>query len=335
MVEPIRDAVTYESQHEIRLPQPLIQELFQEGERIFGEAHNGSSGDYYNDNSGHESKPRLVDKFAPLAFGDDSSRYYFVWYDDRRSTYFKEGTRGRSAAIATQEWKRASNDRFREIIYSQEDSGFYATVSEEVNNRAYLEHEQGNEQNLVPSNGRMRAKYKLTDETRRNLVEFESHRIDEVNINGVPGRWVRDLRIEVPQRNVDYRELYILNRAGLTVREQQRADIRFQIQGTVDSPENTTVTIGSGPPSFAQTLFDDPESNLRVVFYKGNEDGLAMLKQDPSFAFLNEEKPDAGEIVNLIKNRVKLLQEQWDKPQSIFTPSKELQPPALEETSVE
>src|SRR3989344_5748181 len=88
---------------EVVLSFPLIQELFDEGEQMFGGAFNSSSSDYYDDNGPLITKPKVNEKFGALTLDRDPSKYFFVFYDDRRGDYFATNTRGRSACLATQE----------------------------------------------------------------------------------------------------------------------------------------------------------------------------------------------------------------------------------------
>jgi len=213
---------------ELTIPFPLIQELFEEGEKTFGAAYNGSAGDYYDEKS-TARKPKLPEKFTTLALGDNPTNYYFTYYDDRRDTYFAEGTRGRSVCIATQERRSASNERLKEIIYGQDNNGFYITISENVNNRAFLEWQNSNEEGLVQPSGRMQAKYRLIDSQRKALVEFTASRVDEVMLdNGgekQPGRWTRSLRIDNTKQDIEYKELYIVKCKGILRCQAPELDI--------------------------------------------------------------------------------------------------------------
>lgn len=333
MSEPTYEIAPYQPK-ELAVPFPLIQELFQEGEKTFGGAHNGSDSDYYDEES-TARKPKLHEKFAALALGDDPAKYYFTYYDDRRSTYFAEGTRGRSACIATQERKAASNDRLREIIYSQDGSGFYMTVGENVNNRAFMEWQNADEEGLVQPSGRMQAKYRLIDSHKRELMEFTASRVDEVMFDkdgqSQPGRWTRSLRIDNTQQDTEYKELYIINRSK-DIGQENRADVAFQFKDALDNPQSVTVAIGFGPPSYARTIAEDPEGKVRVVVYKGHEDELDILRQDPNYAFLNDEEVSSDKVLSLMRERIALLQQQWDKPQSVFAgnPQPETAPKQLE-----
>lgn len=308
--------IDYYQPKELSVPFPLIQELFDEGEKTFGGAMNGSSADYYDEES-QARKPKLSEKFAPLCLGDDPSKYYFTYYNDRRDNYYAENTRERSACLSTAERKYSSSSRLRELIYSQDESGFYLTVGENVNNRVFLEWRNGNEDDLVKPSGRMQAKYKLS-EGKQILVEFTANRVDEVVFDNQPCRWTRSLRIDNGQtRTAVYQELYIVNRSK-DPHQEKRANVSFQVNGRIENPRSAVLSIGFGPPSKFRIIAEDKEKNVKVVLFEGYENDLNLLKQDPNFLFLNETDDMGGKMLALVHDRIKLLQQQWDKPQSVF-----------------
>ena len=178
IVETEIDLTRYQNQ-EIDIQFPLIEQLFNAGENIFGGAYNGSSSDYFNEESVNTKTVKLPIEFGSLALGDDPEKYYFVYYDDRTSDYYKGKGQGKFARISTQKRHYDSNDRLREILYSnREDLGYCLAVSEQVNTRAYTEFYESDDKGLVRPNGHMEAKYKLAGPTNRDLIELLASRVD-------------------------------------------------------------------------------------------------------------------------------------------------------------
>lgn len=319
------DLVPYQIK-EVSIPFPLIQELFNEGERTFGGLYNGSASNYYDDEN-VVRKPKLPKRFDELVLGDDPSKYFFTYYDDTRSSYYPEGARGRRVCISTQEHKRNSNGRAREIIYSDGNNGFFLEVTEALNNGAYNEWDKSSRDGLVESNGSIRVKYRLIDEVKRELIEMNARRVDEVMyIQGdgtVPARWVRELETDNGQ-NTKYRERYIINRASGDPTKEKRAEIEFHLRGEIPKPEDLQIVIGVGPSSYANIVSESEDGRVRLVVYKGYEEALDIIRNDPNFAFVNDEKLDRQIILDFVRERINLLEHQWDKSQSIFEATAQL-----------
>jgi len=72
---------------------------------------------------------------------------------------------------------------------------------------------------------------------------------------------------------------------------------------------------------------EDSDKKICIVVYKGYEDGLNILQQDPNYSFLNETKLDKDKVLSLIRERVTLLQQHWDSPQSVFDSNPQLESP--------
>ncbi len=322
------ELIRYINQKDLELPFPIIQAFFDEGERIFGGVHNSSASEYYDENlRSAKPKPRITSEFAYLALDSNPSRYFFVYYDDRRSEYFQENTRGRFACLATQERKSASNERLREIIYSEENGIFFVTISENVNERAFIEFDKSDRNGLIQPSGRMRAKYQLISATKRELVEFTADRVDEVIFKhqGIaqPARWTRNLQVDNRVKYTIYKELYIINRSQQPQNEQ-RGHISYEVYGTLDNPTSITISVGLGPPSYIQTIFEDRENNITIEVYRDYEEDVDILRQDPNLSFLFSEKPDNKAISSLIRDRISLLMHHWDQKQSIFISPQQL-----------
>ena len=100
-------------------------------------------------------------------------------YNGSSSDYYKGKGQGKFARISTQKRHYDSNDRLREILYSnREDLGYCLAVSEQVNTRAYTEFYESDDKGLVRPNGHMEAKYKLAGPTNRDLIELLASRVD-------------------------------------------------------------------------------------------------------------------------------------------------------------
>lgn len=313
---------------EVEISFPLIQRLFDKGRDVFGGVDNGSSSDYYNADDVVVKSVKLPEEFSPLTLGDDPNKYFLVYFDDRTSPYYKEkGGQKKSACIATQKRSYESNDRLKEITYSSEDSGFYLTVAEKINNRAYEEFYDEDREGLVKPNGRIKAKYRLAGGSGKELIELTSSRVDEVmfpNQDGQkqPGRWLRELLIDAEKNETIYKELYILNRAAPSVekRDEKRAQVSFKMYGKTESSQKIDVIIGYGflAESSSRVVFEDKEKGVRVILPDGFETDLEILRSDPNYAFLQEGQFDAGKVQDFVSERVALLQKQWDQPQSVF-----------------
>ena len=325
MSESVTGLTPYQDR-EIEISFPLIQKLFEAGQNIFGGVDNGSNSDYFNAENLPVRSVKLPEEFAPLTLDDNSNSYFLVYYEDRSGEYYKDkGGRKKSACISTQKRSYESNDRLKEITYSSEDSGFYLTITEKTNNRAYEDFYNNENRDLVEPNGRMKAKYKLTGGVGKELVELTASRVDEVKFPGLdgqlqPGRWLRDLQIDPHEDSTRYKELYILNRAapGNENLDEKRAQVTFKITGKADNPRKVDVFIGFEflATVSSKVIFED--NGVKVILPDESEADLEILRSDPNFEFLQDGKFDAEKVKDFVSERIGLLQRQWDQPQSVF-----------------
>ncbi|RJQ25875.1 hypothetical protein C4577_04635 [Candidatus Parcubacteria bacterium] len=326
MEEDQKGVVTPESK-EIVPSLGLVKQLLEEGKVRFGGLHNGSGGDYYNDIP-NSRVTKLPAKFASLTLGDDPEKYFLVYYDDRRSSYFAEGTRGRRVCLSTQQRKGESNDRLREIIYREGEGSqaYNMTINESVK-EADFRSMDGNSADVVSPYGDSTAVYELVSDHHKRLLEFKSSRLDEamVSVNGASktARWLRNLAIDAVNNIIRYSDCYMLDRAN-TIRNQRRVKMEFVVQGPIDNPSSIIVALGgydSSPSLRPRILWEDKESGIKFAKYLPVDDDLELLKEDTNYSFIKEEnRIDRAEMLEFFGRRVRLLRDQWDKPTSVFEP---------------
>lgn len=323
-------ALTGLDQHEIAVMFPLIEQLFKQGEKLFGRTDNGSEGDYFRHEGNPKPRQKADDSFAPLCLDQDPSRYYLAYYSDRRSDYFK-GDRGRFVCLSTQTSHYATNEKIREVIYREQDGIFTVTIKENVLNKAMLDEDSQNDHILRHPKGHMKATYRLTAVGKPTLTEFTADRFDEVSFpnNGVtqPCRWNRELYMDTKTQRTTYRDGFIFGRSSLPQKEI-RGSIRFEVEGLLENPKHITMSIGDGAPSTAHILFKDEQHTIILQLFPGYEHEIDVLKQDPNLAFLFTGKPQAQAITDLVRERIALLMQHWDTPQSVFITPDELPSPA-------
>jgi hypothetical protein len=69
-------------------------------------------------------------------------------------------------------------------------------------------------------------------------------------------------------------------------------------------------------------LYENKENKIRVI--ENPEVGpiksqMEIIKQDPNYAFIFNKDIEPRQIIETIKSRITLLQEDWDKPQNVFS----------------
>ncbi len=304
----------------LAVPFPLVKELFDEGEKTFGGPYNSSSGEYFNTKE-VPSRTKLASKYTPLTLGHDASSYYLAYYEDRQSSYFSEDTQGREVCISTQPGSYTDNSKMQALTYSEKKDGMYLLVSETIGARAHEDFDDNGQQGLVEPSGHMRAKYKLITPLKKDLVELSASRVDEVMFENQgerqPGRWTRNLRIDAATNTTDYGELYILNRSS-SPGDESRADVKFMAKGDIAEPQEVIVQFGFGPSELGKTVMEDKDKNVRVIVQNGHEKDLAILQSDPNFTFLTDSELKGDEVLAFLQERIRLMQLQWDQPQSIY-----------------
>ena len=306
---------------------PLVKELFEFAEKKGVE---GLSEYLSEDEKSDEGIIELPDKFLPL-IAEYPGKYFLVGYENRKDRYYKEGTRSRYARISTVPKKMQSDKKIREIEFEDPDGSdgnrLLLSVIDSFNNKQFADYnEKGIDQVEVPV-GDAKVTYEVGPNGEKKKKEAFFHRIDE----GIfiwkgekqPVRLTRSLRIakenEIPE--LSYRDFYMFGRLELG-KGQEHARVNIKIQGALENPSSVLVEIGVGSPDFARVIFEDEEKNISILEHDDNhgnlEDQIEIVKRDPSYSDLFQDKVEAEKIVDLACSKIRAIQEDWDKPESIF-----------------
>ncbi len=332
MNETLKSALVTPEKREVEIPFPLAKELFAFAQESgLGES---SYSEYVRDIEEGEVNTKAVPlpaKFFPF-IADFPGQYFVVACESRVGDYYAKGTRYRMTLISNTDFRKKSNDRTREISVKEPDISegkgnvLFLTVSESVNEKGLetLNHAINHEVNLP--HGTTDIEYEIDFAGEKRLTSLKSMRLDEEFFEWKGARkqvrWLRDLSIDKKEVTpvTTYRDTYLI---GLKPEggSEEFAEVLWKIKGKLVEPESVDVCIGL-PIGKGEILFEDPERNVQITFYKSNvrpDFQLETLQQDPGYAFLFERPLDLSKLLAVLQSKVKGLEEDWDKPSTIFS----------------
>lgn len=300
-----------------------------------------------------KSQPNAEELFSNYAFGEGEvveiklpdnfghlikeypGKYFLVAYEDRKSSYFQEGTRIRRVLLSTKSCRFESDLPLREIEFKEEDQinggGMFLTVKESINNKSFNEINNKDDQAAMP-HGEMKCKYSLNSKGKKKLIGLKASRLDEgmFKIKGKekPVRLNRKLEISKGlEGKIEYNDGYIIGRSK-DHSSELHADVKTTIIGSLDSPKSVLVEVGYGNPETAEVIYEDPKGNVKVLSYEGfgvAEYQLEIIKEDPSYAAIFQKKVIPEEVINTLKSKVIMLRDEWNDSESIFSKSNKLE----------
>lgn len=332
MNETPKSVLVTPEKREMEIPFPLAKELFAFAQESgLGES---SYSEYVRDIEGGEVNPNAVPlpaKFSPFV-ADFPGQYYVVAFESRIGNYYAKGTRYKMTLISNTDYRKKSNDRTREICVKEpdisEDKGnvLFLTVSESVNEKGVSTLNEAINHEVNLPHGSTNIEYKINFGGQKRLTSLQSKRLDEEFFawkgTRKQVRWLRDLSIDNNEVTsiTTYRDTYLI---GLKPEggSEEFAEITWKIKGTLIAPESVDVCIGY-PSGKGEILFEDTERNVQIIFHKSSvrpDSQLEILQQDPSYAFLFETPFDLSKLLAVLRSKVKGLEEDWDKPSTIFS----------------
>ncbi len=277
-----------------------------------------------------EQHPKLPTELSNIAAAYPGE-YSVVYYTNRNSSYYAEGTRGRTVGLSTAEKRSQSNERVREIDFrepgaDEHDPRMYMTVTEMVNEKSFESINTAGEGEIERPHGSAKMTFALNHDGTREIAESAFSRLDEGLFNWrgtqTPVRWLRRLNVSNTSpgvQEVTYEDSYIIgrNESGHT---DERAQIRTKIRGTIDAPESIRVEIGIGGGVSGTMIYEDPVMQVFINNPFGSHRSEAeILAQDPSYAFLvRGAKVEKERLLSVIQSKIRMLQEDWDKPHPVF-----------------
>jgi len=306
-------------------PFPLIQDLF-----TFAQKSGITTDGFTSQDFGNEQVTiPLPETFSPLV-QDFPDKYLVVAYEDRRDSYYKVGARDQLVRLSTVENRRTTDTRTREIDIKLPDGGradrVEVRVREAVKNKSFDSINTAQGEDIEQPHGSARYTYEMDPAGKKYPKKFEFDRLDEglfvMGEKTRPVRWVRKLEIEknenAPNKAV-YEDYYIIGRNEDPSREK-RASIKTTVLGEIGNKPTILLQVGYGPESTADVLLDDKERGIKFIVQKSiaGERPLDILKDDPVYATLLKTPPDTELFIELLGSKIKNLEEDWDKPQSIY-----------------
>lgn len=327
-------AIFNQEKRELELPFPLMKDLIDYAKER-GLSSETSYDDYIKGGA-VEGKIRQViplpERFSSLVAGYPGT-FLLVYYIDRDDQYYKPETRYKEIGISSSEYRKSSDERLTEIHIKQPgvSTGFgnvlRIEVEESINEKSFDKMNDEIGVKTDSSHGSARIEYEVTPDGARREVALASERLDEGMFEwGNEFKHVRWLRyIDVDKRGdtqvISYRDMYLV---GLRPQggSDERAEVKFSIDGNLNEPKSIKVEIGSGPESTAEIFFDDTEHGIKIIVHKHYgvtlEQVYNILRQNPNYAFLFKDPVDVSELRASLASMVATLQNDWDKPQTVF-----------------
>ena len=306
-------------------PFPLVQDLF-----TFAQKNGITKDGFTSQDFGYKQVTvPLPEKFTPLV-QDFPDQYLITAYDDRRDSYYKVGTRHQLIRLSTVENRRTTDTRTREIDIKLPDGSradrIEVRVREAVKDKSFDSINTAQGEEIEQPHGSARYTYELDTSGNKYPKKFQFDRLDEglfvMGDKTRPVRWVRRLEIEknenTPNKAV-YEDYYIIGRNEETT-GNQRASIKTTITGDIGNKPTIVVHVGYGPQSRARVLLNDTEHGITFVVDEtiSGENPLEILKDDPTYEALLKTQPDPKLFIELLGAKMRNLEEDWDKPQSVY-----------------
>ncbi len=313
---------------EIKRPFPLVQDLFS-----FAEKHNITSAGIGAQAGDEYVTMPLPEEYRPLveAF---PGKYFVTAYEDRRDSYYKENTRHQLVRLSTVQRREDSDARTREMDLKLASGGradrIEVRVREAVKDQAFEQINKATGEQIEQPHGEARYTYELDENGKQYPKKLEYSRLDEglFDLGGKskPVRWVRRLNIDKNPGAPDafqYQDMYIIGRnEGAT--KDQRAEIKVTLAGDLSNPKTLLVEIGFGSSDSAKVIFEDKKRGFKFVIHTLNprDRPLEILKDDVVYAELLKDKPNVDVFIQLLQHKIEMLQDEWDKPQSVYSDSR-------------
>ncbi len=320
---------------------PLLKELFEYAEKKGFDSI--SFDDYGSEGAG--DNPRAIEfpeNFNSLV-AEHPGKYFIVAYDNRQSSYYKEGTRHRMVRLSTMRKRAQTNERIREVDLTETDPSFgnkaQIKVRESVNNKSFVDINTATGEEVEQPHGEAEYMYELDPQGVKTVKETHFNRLDEGLFQwkgeNKPVRWVRNLRVEKDEQDIPktmYEDLYIIGRMEKG-KSDERAQVKTYITGSAENPKSILIEIGIGAPATAKVLYEDKQRNIKVLVHEGikaYKDQLQIIQQEPAYAALFRKPVDIEELMKDISFKARMLQEDWDKPQTVFTQNPAIEAPRKE-----
>ncbi len=309
---------------------PLLRELFDYAEKM---GFDSSSFDDYGSEEQRDN-PRAIEfpeNFNSLVEGHPG-KYFIVAYNNRQNPYYKEGTRHRIIRLSSVPKRSQTDERVREVDLIEVDPSFgnktQIKVRESVNNKSFANINTATGEEVEQPHGQAEYMYELDPQGIKTIRETRINRLDEGLFpwkgEEKPVRWVRNLHVEKDEQDIPtmaYEDLYIIGRMS-EGGSGERAQVKTFITGSPDNPKSVLVEIGVDSPLSAKVVYEHKQRNIKVILYEGTnayENQLQIVQQDPAYATLFRKPVDIEELMKDIAFKARMLQEDWDKPQAVFT----------------
>jgi len=322
---------------------PLYKELFDFVEKQgFDEM---SLDCYRGDIQSENYRPvALPEKFQSLV-QDYPGNYFIVGSENRQDPRNRAGSRYKKVRLSTVKIKMASDIKIREIDIILADPSLGNVVdiivTDSVNNQSFEKVNDVADTETESPYGLVRITNRIDTAGNKETVALKFNRLDEGLFNFGDKvkavRWVRNLDIEktgASTQELVYHDFYIVGRSK-NIGQEERADIKTQIKTVAGKPKTISVKIGFGDFDTGRVLFEDKETGIRVCDTDFNNEPKQMeiLKQDPAYTLLFQTPAKPQEFIEALMARVAMLQNDWDKPQTVYgsTPNLEQAKPAITE----
>ncbi|MEN9613789.1 MAG: hypothetical protein RLZZ347_96 [Candidatus Parcubacteria bacterium] len=312
---------------------PMARELFAFAQEELSEM----SFSIYTDPQYRKDTNKIVelpDKFAPLV-AEYPGKYYVVGYENRLDKYYAQGTRKRYVRLSSSPYQYDSDEMLREITLEEyapsegKGNALFVTVSNSVNEKSVLNLNTARGQDVDQPHGSARVTYEVDSQGNKKPKESRFSRLDEGLLSWhneqKPIRWVRNLDIERgigKSSQITYEDMYLIGRDAHGLTEEQ-TKVRTHITESDEGEVSMLIEIGLGALNSAKTLFESEDKAVKVVEHspegmRALKNQMEILQQDPNYAFLFEKHVDQEQVMALMRARIKMLEDDWNKKQSVM-----------------
>jgi hypothetical protein len=202
-------------------PFPLLKELF---DYVESQGFDETSFSEYDGETDKKDIKNIIlpEKFKsliPNIVGD----FFIVAYENRRDSYYKEGTRSRMVRLSTVRQRSKSDEKIREIELSEPDISegnvMHIKIRDSVNNKSFMNINTAGKDEVEMPHGSAELMYEISNSGEKKMKESIYRRLDEGLFEwkgkNQSIRWIRSIDTKIDtnvQESCTYEDSMIIGR---------------------------------------------------------------------------------------------------------------------------